>query len=134
MNVKRFIIAGIAVFVAFEVMNIIIHSVILMGTYVSLREIWRPDMAGKLWIMYLADLVFAFLFTYIFIKGYENRGWIEGLRYWIWIGILVSVVGSFIQYVIYPIPLSLAIQWAIYGFMQIVICGIIAALIYRPAA
>ena len=132
MNIKRYLIASIAVFVAYVVINFIIHSVILMGTYDSLKGIWRPDMMEKMWVVWIVNLVFAFLFTYIFTKGYENKGWLEGIRYGLLIGLLVSGVGAFTQYAVYPLPLTLVIQWFVYGLIQITICGIVAALIYRP--
>jgi hypothetical protein len=131
MNIKRYCIASIAVFVVYVAINFIIHSVILMGTYESLKGIWRPDMMEKMWVMWIVNFVFAFLFTYIFIKGYENRGWMEGVRYGLLIGLLVSGVGSFTEYAVYPLPLTLVIQWFVYGLIQIIICGIVAALIYR---
>ncbi len=134
MNIKRFIIAAIAVFIAIVVLNYVVHSVILMATYESLKEIWRPDMMEKMWIMWITDLVFAFLFTYIFTIGYEGKGWLEGLRYGILIGLIVPVIGAFNQYAVYPLPFTLAIQWAVYGFIKAIILGIIASLIYKPAA
>jgi len=34
-------------------------------------------------------------------------------------------------YVMLPIPLSLALQWLIYGLIQTILMGITAALVYR---
>lgn len=132
MNIKRFIIASLAVFISFEILDFIIHSVILMNAYESLEHIWRPDMMDKMWIMYLTALFFSFMFVYIFTKGYEGKGWIEGARFGLIIGLLMLVVGIFNQYVVFPIPLSLTIQWLIYGLIEYIIIGIVAALIYKP--
>jgi len=133
MNVKRFISASIVVFVVFEALNFLIHGVILAGAYESTAELWRMDMNQKMWIIYLSDLVKAFLFVYIFIKGYENKGWAEGLRYGFWIGLYVSIGMGFGSYAMYPIPFSMALQWFVYGVIQLILCGIITALIYKPA-
>jgi hypothetical protein len=132
MNVKRFILASIAVFFAFEIMDAIIHMVILKKTYEALASIWRPDMMSLLWIFHVGALILAFLFTYIFIKGYENKGILEGVRYGIIIGLFANIPYGFYEYAMYPLPLSLCIQWFIYGMIEFMICGIIAAGIYKP--
>jgi len=131
MNIKRIIIASLGVFITFELLEIVIHGKILMNTYESMPEVWRPDMESKMWIMYVTALFFSFIFTIIFAKGYENKGVLEGVRYGILIALLMNVIGMFNQYVVYPIPFSLALQWFILGTIQIIICGMVAAVLYR---
>ncbi|MCK4322464.1 hypothetical protein KAX08_08130 [candidate division WOR-3 bacterium] len=134
MNGKRFILASIVVFVVYEITNWIVHSLILSGVYQRLQSLWRPDMMDKMWIMYVTAFIFSFLFVYIFTKGYEGKGVAEGFRYGLYIGLLMNIAGIFNQYAIYPVPLSLTIQWFIYGMIQFIIIGIVTALIYRPKA
>ena len=133
MNIKKWILASLAVFVVYEALNFLIHSVILMGIYEATAELWRQDMNYTMWIMYNSDLVKAFIFVFIFIKGIENKGWKEGLRYGFWIGLYVSIGMGFGTYSWLPIPFSLAFQWFIYGVIQLVICGIVTALIYKSS-
>lgn len=134
MNRKRYILASIVVFVVYEITNWIVHSLILSGVYQRLQSLWRPDMMDKMWIMYVTAFIFSFLFVYIFTKGYEGKGVAEGFRYGLYIGLLMNIVGMFNQYAVYPVPLSLTIQWFIYGMIQFIIIGIVTALIYRPKA
>lgn len=134
MNGKRFILASIVVFVVYEILTWIIHTPILGRTYMELQHLWRPDMMDKMWIMYVTAFIFSFLFVYIFTKGYEGKGVAEGFRYGLYIGLLMNIVGMFNQYAVYPVPLSLTIQWFIYGMIQFIIIGIVTALIYRPKA
>lgn len=134
MNGKRFILASIVVFVVYEITNWIVHSLILSGVYQRLQSLWRFDMMDKMWIMYVTAFIFSFLFVYIFTKGYEGKGVAEGFRYGLYIGLLMNIVGMFNQYAVYPVPLSLTIQWFIYGMIQFIIIGIVTALIYRPKA
>jgi hypothetical protein len=133
MNIKRFILASIAVFVTFQALDFIIHGLILMSTYQSLTHLWRPDMMSLMWIMYLSSFFMSFMFVYIFTKGYENRGIMEGLRFGVVIGLFMNVVGMFSQYAMYPIPFSLTMQWFLYGMAEFIIAGIVAAAVYRPA-
>lgn len=131
MNVKRFIWAGLAVFAAFEIIDMIVHGAILGKTYAALASVWRPDMMSKMWIMHLGSLVLAFLFTYIFIRGYENKGLAEGVRYGVVIGLFSAIPYGFYSYAMYPLPLSLCLIWFGYGMIEFVICGMLAAAIYK---
>jgi hypothetical protein len=81
----------------------------------------------------MPSLVFAFLFVYIFSRGYEGSGIGEGVSYGLLIGLLMNVVGMFNQYAVYPIPLVLTIQWFVYEVIQYTICGIVAAALFKPA-
>ncbi len=137
MNAKRFWIAVLVIFVLIELTSYIIHVAILGSTYQSeeLKSVFRPmeEMEAKMWIMYVTDFIWAFFFTFIFVRGYENKGIMEGLRYGFYMGIFVSLVFSYQSYVIYPIPdYSLVFQWFIFGLIQCLISGLTAALIYKP--
>lgn len=134
MNIKRYLIAGIAVFATFQVCDMIIHGQLLMNDYAALPSLWRPDMMSLMWIMWITGLVLSYLFVYVFVKGYEARGILEGVRYGLIIGIMMNGVGAFNQYVIYPVPLALAVQWFVYGMIEFIIAGVVAAAIYRPKA
>lgn len=133
MNKKNFILTSIVVFVVFQAVNFIIHSLILRNAYMATQQIWRPDMMQKMWIIYVTSLIFSFLFVYVFSRGYEGRGIAEGVRYGLIVGLLLNVVGAFNQWAVYPIPFGMALQWFIYGVIQIIICGIVAAALFKPA-
>jgi hypothetical protein len=132
LNAKRFIITVIAVFLCFWILDFIIHFIILGPTYQDYKELWRPDMMSKVWIMYISSFVLSLLFVYIFTKGYEGKGLREGIRYGLIIGLLFNGVGAFNQYAVYPISFSLAVKWFVYGMIEFIICGVVAAWLYRP--
>ncbi|MDA2930692.1 hypothetical protein MYX84_12235, partial [Acidobacteria bacterium AH-259-O06] len=131
MDIKRFIIAGVVVYVVYQILGFLIHEVILSGPYASLESLWRPE--EKTWIFWLTGLLWAALFTFIYTKGYEGKGVMEGVRYGLWIGLFVSVPMAFNSYAVLPVPASLALQWFIYGTLQTIICGVVVAVIYKPA-
>ena len=137
MNTKKMIIAVIAVFILLEVSNYLVHSVILASTYMeeTVTKVFRPmaEMEAMMWSMWIADLVFSFFFVFIFIKGYQNKGIKEGVRYGIYIALFMNLVAAIAQNAVYPIPSSLALQWFIYGAIQTIILGVVTALIYKPA-
>ncbi len=130
MNFKRFLLASIAVFVVYSALNMVIHGPILGASYEATASIWRPDMMDLMWIMYITTGLFSLLFVFIFTKGYEKKGVMEGLRYGLLVGLLLSVM-AFNQYPVYPVPFMMALQWFIYGTIQITLCGVATALVYK---
>jgi len=138
MNWKKLLFAFAGVFVAMLALRYLIHEVILASAYGALESenIWRPreEMFSLMWVMYIGNLVFAFFFVYIFAKGYEAKGIMEGIRYGLLIAGFFVVIGNLAQYAIYPVPFSFTIYWLVFGFIEMVIYGIIAALIYKPLA
>jgi hypothetical protein len=134
MNVKKYLLASLAVFVVFEALDVIIHTFILGGMYRATAGLWRPDMAQMMWIMLLTTAALSLLFVYIFAKGYEGKGLMEGVRFGLVIGLLLSGVGAFNQYVVYPVPLTLVLWWVVFGVIEFIAAGLVAALVYRPKA
>lgn len=131
-NTGRFLAGGFAIFLIFQICDFIIHRILLADYYSSLSEIWRPDMMSLMWLMYPVGIVFSFLLMFIFIKGYEDRGILEGVRFGLMMGLVTVGMGALYQYVVYPLPFSLIIQWFGYGLAEFILAGIAAAAIYTP--
>jgi Na+/proline symporter len=135
MNTKRFIIAFVVVFVVLEVTNYIIYMGILHSAFTSdmYRNIFRPEeeMNRMVWISLLMDLVWSYFFAFFFVKGYENKGWMEGLRFGVYMGIFYMLVLSIQFYVMLPVEFGLVLQMFIYSFIQVLILGVVTSLIYK---
>ena len=133
---KSFGLAFLACFVVSQVLGFLIHGVWLAPTYESLASVWRPnaEMESLMGVMPLTAAVLVFAFCYIFTKGYEGKGVMEGVRYGLWVALLCAIPQSFDSFVIYPVPLSLAVKWAASGVAYFVILGAVLALIYKPTA
>jgi hypothetical protein len=132
MNVKRYLAASIAVYAAYLALGFLIHGVILKPTYDSLKSVWRPDMQSKLWIEWVNGFFTSFLFTYIFTKGYEGKGIMEGLRFGLIVGLFISIPMAYGTYMIIAVPYWLALQWFLYGTAQSIVGGAIVAAVYKP--
>jgi len=119
----------------FLLIAIFCRGVLLQGAYQATAEVWRPeaDMNSKMPLMWATGLLISFLFVFIYTKGYEGKGIMEGVRYGLWIGLLMSIPMAFNSFVTLPVPMSLAIQWAVYGMIQYIVMGIVTAAIYKPA-
>jgi hypothetical protein len=127
---KKVLIGFVVVFIAMIVMSFIVDGLILGSTYESLKNLWRPDMQSKMWIYYVIMVVGSFFFSFIFSKGYEGKGIMEGVRYGLYIGIWMSIGMAYGTYAMIAIPYSLALQWFIYGVIQYVVYGVLLGLVF----
>jgi len=134
-NVKRFVLACLAVYVVYHVISVTINMVILADAYEALSHVWRPEaeMMSKMWIMFLTSAAWTVIFCYIFTRGYEGKGVAEGARYGLLMGLFIGIPFSYESYMVYPVTLNLAHGWFLGALVVSVISGIVLAMIYRPA-
>jgi len=126
--------ASLVVFVVAFILNWIIHSLILGGTYNNYPEFFVAGIGGiGVFYTIIKSLIFGFIFCFIFIKGYEEKGISEGVRYGLWIGLLIYVHIMFSSWSIFAISKAISFWWLILGIIEMIILGIIAAVIYKPA-
>ena len=131
MNVKRLLFAALAVFVTFQVFDFVIHNLLLSADYEASMDLWRPNMMEMMWLNYLASIILSLFFSYIFAKGYQGKGVLEGVWFGVIFGIGYHLVNILSQYFVYPIPLVLMVKWLIFGFFEFVIVGIVVSLVYK---
>lgn len=132
MNWKSFSICFIVIYILGGILNYIVHGVILMDTYESLSGLWRTDMDRLMWLQWVTPIFYTFFFIYIFVKGREGKGFLEGLRYGLIIWAFLSIPSIYGQYMVYPLPYSLILQWVLYDLIILVILGITVSLLYKP--
>lgn len=137
MNWTRFAIACVAVYVFYHLFGWIYHQNLMMDAYSALTGIaFRPEeeMMSRMWVMFLTSAVWSVLFCYIFVRGHEGKGLLEGVRYGLIIGLFMGLPFAYESWVLYPLPLSMAHSWFISGLVFSVISGVIVAAIYKPKA
>lgn len=135
MNKKRFFLASLVVFVIIAVLEYVFHNICLARLYADTANLWRPMPAMMKLVPYGygINLIFALLFTYIYIKGYEAKGsgLGEGLRFGLIIGVFVSLPMAGWSYISMPIPFMLGIYWFIMGLVKYLVAGAAVGLIYK---
>ncbi len=133
---KRFWMAFAACYIVGQVLSLVINGVLLEPSYKALAHVWRPEaeMQAMMWIFFLTSFISIFLFCYIFTKGYENKGLMEGLRYGGLIGLFVTIPMAYDSYVVYPLPYTMALKWFLTGMVYWLALGAVLALIYKPDA
>lgn len=135
MNIKRWLFASLAVLVVIAALDMVINSVLLTGLYQQTASVWRPpeEMQRRMWLFGVGYLIFAPFFTLIYAKGYEpdKSGLGQGLRYGLYMGLVLSVMQNLIWYTVLPIPGVLAFYWFLGGMVESIAAGVAAGLIYR---
>jgi uncharacterized PurR-regulated membrane protein YhhQ (DUF165 family) len=134
MNWKRFFVAGLVTYVVVQAMDFVINEVFMKNANESLKSLWRPNMMSRMWVLYVVGVLVALLFTYIFVKGREGKGITEGVRYGIIIWLFVSVPMSVSMWVMLPIPYIIILRWMLFGLLEMLVAGILVAVIYKPLA
>jgi len=134
MNNKTFWIGFVAVFVVMQGLGYVIHEVMMGDTYERLASIFRPEaeMNDMMWMMMVSGTVTIFMFCYIFTRGYEGKGIMEGVRFGALIGFLMAGPIAIDPHVIYPVPAEVASIWLISGIATLMIAGAVFAAIYKP--
>ena len=136
MNNKTFWIGFVVVYVVMQALGFVIHEVMMGDTYEELASIFRPDaeMNDMMWMMMVSGAVTMYMFCYIFTRGYEGKGIMEGVRYGVLVSFLMAGAWAIDPHVIYPVPADVATIWLVSGFVSFIIAGAIFAAIYKPEA
>jgi hypothetical protein len=106
-----------------------------MGIYQKTAHLWRkePDIKALGWLMWVSYAVISWALVSIFSRGYEQEkaGLGQGIRFGVWMGILLNVPMSLNCYAVMPIPLSLPIGWILTGMIEFIVLGAVIGLIWK---
>jgi hypothetical protein len=134
MNVKRFLLASLVVFAVGMVWGGLVHLVLLREANAAIAHLTRPDLAAKMWMSVLASAGFALLF----VLGYSRvarRGTVgEGILYGAFFAAVAGLLVDVNQYVLYPIPGTLACTWFLAGLVEFGLYGALASWLYPVAS
>lgn len=110
--------------------NGLIHLVILRDANSALTGILRRSSDRSLGLSLLLTAGIALLFVLSYIRYARNgglrEGWMHGLGFALLAGLLVDLN----QYVLYPIPGSVAAQWFLSGVIEFCLYGLLAGWLY----
>lgn len=133
-NWNRFAIAAGAVFAFTFLFDWIAHGMLMKPLYMATSEQWRSveEMGNYLGWTVMHQILLSCAFVFLFTRNYEAKGWREGLRFGMWVGIIFAIMQS-ASYSWMPIPMSIPLGWAALQLVHAVGSGIIAAWLYRKA-
>lgn len=133
-NWQKWLIATIAVFVGVFILDFIIHQQLLGDLYKENYRLFTSMkvMESRMSYMIASQVLFAAFFTFLYTQGYSGKGSIaEGLRYGLYLGLLIHVPKSVGSYVWSLYPMDLLQAWAVTGVVASIILGGIVGALYN---
>jgi hypothetical protein len=128
---KRFVLAVLAVFVAWSVLDFVIHGLILPATYEATAALWRPREEMRMGLMSVVVLIssIAFVAIYAWLVGEKTSK--NGLLYGLLFGIAVGVGVGYGSYAVMPIPYRLALTWFLGSVVEGAAAGLLVGAIVK---
>ena len=130
---KRIWIGFVTVFVTTQVIEGLVDFILLGPTYSLSPHIWRPIAEIKLWMLPVTGAFFAYFFVFIFSKGYEGRGLLEGVRYGTYAALMIVLPHAYNSYATMQIPYSVALQWLFFGTVEYIFAGALLSTAFQLA-
>lgn len=128
---KRIVLAVIAVFVLWQVLDFVIHGLILMKTYQETASLWRPMAEMKMGLMRLVGLLTATAFVCLYAWLIRAKSVATGLSYGLVFGVASGVSMGFGTYCVMPIPLFLAVVWCAGTLIEMALGGALVGWIVK---
>jgi len=133
MSWKRILVSGLLVLVTKAAVGAIFFGLVFADVNEGAATAFRAEGTENHGIAMVGYVAWSLAFSYVFARGFENRGWLEGVRF----GLIV--------WLLYFVPMTLGIygyfvvsrEWTIFalisGLAESLACGSVAAFVFRNA-
>lgn len=130
MDMKRFVLSTIVVFVLMFAYEFLVHGVLLMDAYQATASTWRAEaeMQTLLYWGTISQLVLSAAITLLYFRSNPECS--------TQFGALVGVIIGITQFGLYPyisIPLSLAGLWFVAAAIEGIVIGFVLSKVSQPA-
>jgi len=128
---KRAILAVVGVFIAWSIMDFLIHGVLLKSTYEATANLWRPMDDINIPLIYFVTLAFTACFVAIYGLLVDRKSLVSGIKFGALFGLAGGISMGFGSYCYMPIPMTLAWSWFFGTWIEAVIAGAIVGAILK---
>jgi hypothetical protein len=136
MNVKRLAMGAIAAWVVSIPIGFVVNEYLLKGLYDANAAAYRPEaeIMANLPAGFGFTLFGMFVLAYMYVKGYEGgSGAVEGARFGVLAGLLLSLMAVNWIWATMPISFSLALAMMVDYVVEAALYGAIIGSIYKKA-
>ena len=128
---KRTILAVVAVFLAWSLLDVVIHQLILMGEYGATADLWRPPDEIMIGLIYVVTLISATVFVsiYKFLICRKEMG--RAIQYGLLYGVAVGIGMGYDSYAVMPLTQTIALTWFLGTVVQGGVAGALLGLIVK---
>lgn len=129
---KKLLLAILAVFVSWQILDYLIHGVILMDAYEATKDMWRPMEEISMPLSLIVSLISAAGFCYIYYSLIDTKTMNNALKFGLFFGIVWGVSFGYGSYTFMPIPYYMAFTWFLGSIVETVAAGAILGLMIKP--
>lgn len=130
--------AAVAGFIAFNVLEFLVHGVLLKRAYHHARYLllWNHEhtMNARRWPALLGYAALSWVVARVYAQGYEPQkaALEQGLKCGALLGLLLASYHAGVDYMVYPVTGKLALAWWAAGVIELTIVGAVVSSVYRP--
>ena len=126
---KRLSLSGLAILIAWTVLDVLLHRFFLRPMYEENSNLWRPFDQMNVALIYVVNfiLIATFLATYWLLVRPKSLG--AGVCLGAFIGLALGISSGLGSYIHMPIPLALALGWLIGGWLKGIAAGAIVGVL-----
>ncbi len=128
---KKFLLAVLAVFVAWEILDFIIHTMILAQQYKDTASLWRPEGEMKMGLMVIVTLISSVAFCYLYDAFVKDKSMTNAVKFGLVFGIGTGIGMGYGTYSVQPITYMIAFTWFLGTVIESALAGLILGLILK---
>jgi hypothetical protein len=120
---KRPLAAGLAILVAWMVIDALMHRLFLAPIYEASASLWRPFDQMNIPLIYAVTLVLIGVFVSVYWLLVRPKSLGTGMALGAFVGLALGISSGFGTFIHMPIPLSLAWGWLLGGWLKGLVAG-----------
>ncbi|MCU0292471.1 MAG: hypothetical protein MUF10_10880 [Thermoanaerobaculaceae bacterium] len=132
MRPGRFLLASVVLFLVALAWNAFVHLVVLRAANASVAHLRRPDLADTMWLSLLLTAGIVMLFVWGYGRFARDGSLREGLVWGLFFALLAGLLVDLNQYVLFPIPGVVALQWFAGGLLEFLLYGALVTRLAPP--
>ncbi len=122
---KKIILATLAVFITWSILDFILHGYILSSAYQVTAYLWRPMSEMKNGLMYVVKLLSALVFVTIYARLISPKNMNYAVSFGVLFGLGTGISMGYGTYSVMPIPYSMAFGWFLGTLVNTILGGFI---------
>ena len=128
---KRTLLAIVAVFVAWSVLDFVIHGVFLKSAYEATAQLWRPMAEMKMGLLRVVTFIAAISFVLIYAWLINMKSLSRGLLYGLLYGLGTGVPMAYGSYAVMSITYQIALVWFLGQLAECALAGLLVGAIIK---
>lgn len=127
--IKKIILTTLAVFVAWLILDYVIHFLILKPSYEATTFLWRPMTEMKTGLLLIVSILVSLLFVVIYARLISPKNLQTAISFGVLYGLASGISMSYGSYSFLPIPYNIVLIWFLGILVKAIVAGLLVGLI-----